>query len=58
MSEPMIEIKDSITTVQKRELMKVTSVMKDVINEDEFKGIMLIYQRAIKRTEKESGQEI
>lgn len=56
--DEMIEIPNGITVAQKRDLMRTTSVMKDVINDDEFKGIMLIYQRAISRIEKESGKEL
>lgn len=58
MPEETIEIKDGITAPQKRDLMRLTNTMKDVINHKEFAAIMVIYQRAINRIEKESGQKI
>lgn len=58
MSDEVVEISNGIETVQKRQLLQITNVMKDVINPEEFAGIMLIYQRAIKRIEKERGKEI
>lgn len=50
-----LEIKDCITMAQKRDLLKTTQEMKDVINDKEFKLIMLVYMRAIKRIERENG---
>lgn len=53
-----IEVKNGITTVQKRDLLKIIGIAKDIINNDEFLGICLICQRAIDRVEKEANIEL